>query len=156
MNPTTPQQIMQRWQIVQGQLLSDLRQDIGSLTPKLEKLIHILEWSRIEEFVQHSLYHIGRSPHELAWLANSFVANTVLGLTTTVHIIERLSIDKALQRICGFPLDKKLPSASTLSRAFEAFAKDKLAESNPHEALIKAYFGDRLIDISAEMGRLLR
>lgn len=144
MNATTPQQIMQRWQIVQDQLLPDLRQEIGSLTPKLEKLIHILEWSRIEEFVQRPSYHTGRPPHELAWLANAFVAKIVLGLTTTVHLIERLSMDKALRRICGFPLHKKPPSASTFSRAFEAFAKDKLAE-HTHEALIKMHFGDRLI-----------
>lgn len=144
MNATTPKQIMQRWQIVQGQLLPDLRQQIGSLTPKLEKLIHILEWTRIEEFVQRSSYHTGRPPHELASLANAFVAKVVLGLTTTVHLIERLSIDKALQRICGFPLNKKQPSASTFSRAFKVFSKDKLAERT-HEALIKTHFGDRLI-----------
>jgi hypothetical protein len=144
MNATTPQQIMQRWQIVQGQLLPDLRQEIGSLTPKLEKLIHILEWARIEEFVRRSSYSTGRPPHELAWLANAFIAKVVLGLTTTVHLIERLSIDKALQRICGFPLHKTLPSASTFSRAFETFAKDKLAERT-HETLIKKHFGDRLI-----------
>ena len=135
---------MQRWQTIQGQLIPALHQEIGLLTPKLEKLIHILEWSRIEEFVQHSSYHTGRPPHERAWLANAFVAKVVLGLTTTVHLIERLSMDKALRRICGFPLHKKPPSASTFSRAFEAFAKDKLAERT-HEALIKAHFGDRLI-----------
>ncbi|AWY01211.1 hypothetical protein A8139_15510 [Marinomonas primoryensis] len=94
--------------------------------------------------VQRFSYRTGRPPHELAWLANAFVAKVVLGLTTTVHLIERLSIDKALQRICGFPLHKKLPSASTFSRAFETFAKDKLAE-RAHEGLIKTHFGDRLI-----------
>ncbi|WP_222863066.1 transposase [Marinomonas sp. IMCC 4694] len=144
MNATTPQQIMQRWQIVQGQLIPALHQEIGLLTPKLEKLIHILEWSRIEEFVTRFSYRTGRPPHELAWLANAFVAKVVLGLTTTVHLIERLNMDKALQRICGFPLHKKLPSASTFSRAFETFAKDKLAE-RAHEVLIKMHFGDRLI-----------
>ena len=109
---------MQRWQIVQGHLIPALHQEIGLLTPKLEKLIHILEWSRIEELVQRFSYRTGRTPHELAWLANAFVAKVVLGLTTTVHLIERLSMDKALRRICGFPLHKKLPSASTFSRAF--------------------------------------
>ncbi|MEL0636777.1 transposase [Marinomonas sp. TI.3.20] len=144
MNATTLQQIMQRWQIVQGQLIPTLHQEIGSLTPKLEKLIPILEWSRIEEFVTRFSYRTGRPPHELAWLANAFVAKVVLGLTTTVHLIERLSIDKALRRICGFPLHKKRSSASTFSRAFETFAKDKLAE-RAHEVLIKTHFGDRLI-----------
>lgn len=80
----------------------------------------------------------------MAWLANAFVAKVVLGITTTVHLLERLSIDKTLQRLCGFPLHKKLPSASTFSRAFATFARDKLAERT-HEALIKSHVGDRLI-----------
>ncbi len=37
-------------------------------------------------------------------------AKAVLGLTTTVGLIERLMIDRALRRICGFPLHKTLPS----------------------------------------------
>ncbi|BDX02839.1 hypothetical protein MACH16_15870 [Marinomonas pontica] len=86
------------------------------MTPKLEELIHILECARIEEFVTRFSYRMGRPVHELAWLANAFVAKVVLGLTATVHLIQRLSIDKSLQRICGFPLHKKLPSASTFSR----------------------------------------
>jgi hypothetical protein len=40
----------------------------------------------------------------------------------------RLTIDRALRRICGFSLCKKLPSEATFSRAFEEFADSKLAE----------------------------
>nr|MBA2657996.1 IS5/IS1182 family transposase [Nitrosospira sp.] len=42
---------MQRWTVVQHELMPELRSDVGALTPKLEKLIHTLEWVRIEEFV---------------------------------------------------------------------------------------------------------
>nr|MBA2658155.1 IS5/IS1182 family transposase [Nitrosospira sp.] len=41
---------MQRWTVVQHELMPELRSDVGALTPKLEKLIHTLEWVRIEEF----------------------------------------------------------------------------------------------------------
>ena len=44
--------IMQRWNVIQHELLPELRNDVGPLTPKLEKVIHILEWARIEEFTQ--------------------------------------------------------------------------------------------------------
>jgi len=120
--------IMQRWNVIQHELLPELRNDVGPLTPKLEKVIHVLEWVRIEEFTQISWCGVGRPPHERAWLANAFVAKAVLGLTTTAALIERLSIDRALRRICGFPLCKKLPSESTFSRAFDEFAAGKLAE----------------------------
>ena len=135
---------MQRWNVIQHELLPELKGEVGALTPKLEKVIHTLEWVRIEEFVQSSWCGEGRPPHERSWLANAFVAKTVLGLSTTRGLIERLMIDRALRRICGFPLCKKLPSESTFSRAFEAFAEGQLA-TRVHEALIKEHLGDELI-----------
>jgi hypothetical protein len=72
------------------------------------------------------------------------VAKAVLGLTTTVGLIERLTVDRALRRICGFPLCRKLPSEATFSRAFDEFAEGRLAE-RVHEALVKEHLGDELI-----------
>jgi hypothetical protein len=135
---------MQRWNVIQHELMPELRNDVGPLTPKLEKVIHTLEWVRIEEFTDSGWCGVGRHPHERAWLANAFVAKAVLGLATTAALIERLTIDRALRRICGFPMCKKLPSEATFSRAFEAFAEGRLAE-RVHEALIEEYLGDELI-----------
>jgi hypothetical protein len=59
-------------------------------------------------------------------------------------LIERLKIDRALRRICGFSLFKRPPSQATLSRAFGEFAKAQLAE-RVHEALIRAHLGEQLI-----------
>ncbi len=106
---------------VQFQLLPDLLLDSDVLIPKLEKLIHTLEWARIEEFVCVSRTAEGRIPHERSCIVNAFIAKVVLGLTTTVHLIEKLTIDRTLRRICGFPYHKKLPSESTFSRAFDEF-----------------------------------
>ena len=144
MNATRREMILQRWNVIQHELIPELRNDIGVLTPKLERVIHILEWVRIETFTQESWSGTGRPPHERAWLANAFVAKAVLGLTTTAGLIERLTIDRALRRICGFALCKKLPSESTFSRAFAEFAEQHLAE-RVHEALIKEHLGEELI-----------
>ena len=144
MNATRPTLIMQRWNVIQHELLPEMRDQVGSLTPKWEKVVHTLGWVRIEEFTAASWCGIGRPPHERAWLANAFVAKSVLGLTTTTALIERLMIDRALRRICGFSLCKKLPSEATFSRAFEEFAEGCLAE-RVHEALIKEQLGDQLI-----------
>ena len=43
---------MQRWWVVQQELMPELRSEVGSLTPRLEKVIHTLEWVWIEEFVE--------------------------------------------------------------------------------------------------------
>lgn len=144
MDATGRELIMQRWNVIQHELLPELKNGVGALTPKLEKLIHVLEWVRIEEFTQSTWCGVGRPPHERAWLANGFVAKAVLGLTTTAGLIERLTIDRALRRICGFALCKKLPSEATFSRAFEEFAQGRLAE-RVHEALIKEHLGSELI-----------
>jgi hypothetical protein len=144
MNTIQRELIMQRWNIIQSELLPELHTVIGALTPKLEKLIHILEWVRIEELLPGTGQGKGRPAHERSWLANAFVAKTVLGISTTVGLIERLSNDRALLRICGFPAYHKPPSESTFSRVFAEFSEDKLAE-RAHEALIKAMLGDQLI-----------
>jgi hypothetical protein len=74
MNATHRELILQRWNVIQQDLIPELRNDVGPLTPKLEKLIHILEWVRIEEFTAASWCGVGRPGHERAWLANAFVA----------------------------------------------------------------------------------
>lgn len=144
MNATKCDLIMQRWNFIQHDLIPRLGDEIGALTPKLKQVIYTLEWVRIEEFVASSWCGVGRPPHERAWLANVFVAKTVLQLTTTVGLIERLTIDRALRRICGFSQCKKLPSEATFSRAFEEFAESKLPE-RVQEALIKEHLGAELI-----------
>ncbi|MEO6421716.1 MAG: IS5/IS1182 family transposase, partial [Candidatus Nitrotoga sp.] len=40
MNTTQRKGIMQRWFVIQHELIPELKVDFGALTPKLEKLIH--------------------------------------------------------------------------------------------------------------------
>ena len=118
---------MQRWFVIQHELMPEMRSEVGVLTPRLEKVIHTLEWVRIEEFVRSTWGGCGRPEHDRGMLANAFVAKAVLGLSTTAGLIERLAVDRALRRICGFSMWKKLPGESTFSRAFAEFAADGLA-----------------------------
>ena len=50
MDAIRPHLILQRWNVVQHELLPELKNEVGALTPKLERVIHTLEWVRIEEF----------------------------------------------------------------------------------------------------------
>ena len=52
MNTTQPQRIMQRWHLVQHELLPELQAQVGPLTPKLEKVIHTLVRVHIEAAVR--------------------------------------------------------------------------------------------------------
>ena len=138
------ERILQRWNAVQYELMPQMRAELEGLTPRLERLIHTLEWVRVEDFVECNDGEPGRPAHERAWLANAFVAKAVLGLPTTIALIERLSQDRALRRICGFAMNRRLPSQATFSRAFAQFAQQGLAE-RAHEALIVEHLGDRIV-----------
>ena len=59
----------------------------------------------------------GRLPNERVWLANAFLAKTVLNQPTTVALINRLMVDRRLRRIGGCPACKKLPSEASFSGA---------------------------------------
>lgn len=144
MNTTQRALVMQRWNVLQHELMPELKLECGALTPKLEKLIHLLDWVRIEEFAVRTWQGIGRKPHERGALASAFVAKAVLGLGTTAALIERLTMDRALKRICGFAMWKCVPEEATFSRGFAEFAEAKLAEK-VHEALVKANLGNALI-----------
>ncbi len=144
MNTTQRNGILQRWRIVQEELMPELRHELGALTPKLVKLVHILEWVRIEEFVSSSWGGRGRPEHDRGMLANAFVAKAILGISTTAGLIERLAMDRVLKRICGFSMWRKLPSEATFSRAFADFAGAGLAERT-HAALVKETLGEQLI-----------
>ena len=144
MHAIRAQQFLSRWKAVQFDLIPALQGELGAMTPKLEQLIHVLEWVRLEEFVDATWIGIGRPPAQRAWFANAFVAKAVLGIGTTVGLMERLSVDRALRRLCGFSMHRRLPSEATFSRAFAEFAQTQLAE-RVHEALIKEHLGDVLI-----------
>jgi hypothetical protein len=65
--------IMQRWNNIQHELLPELRKEVGALTPKLSKLVHILEWVRIEEFLSSTWGGCGRPAHDRGMLANALL-----------------------------------------------------------------------------------
>jgi hypothetical protein len=55
---TTPRDlIIQHWNVVQYELLPEFKEQTSSLTAKLEKLMHTLEWVGVEEFVESSAWY---------------------------------------------------------------------------------------------------
>ena len=144
MNISERTSMRQRLKAVQGELIEGLDAGMGApTTPPLERLVHILDWLRVEELVADGC-GVGRPPRERFALANAFIAKVVLRLPTTVALIDRLKVDRTLRRICGFAWFKRLPDEATFSRAFAQFAQERLAE-RAHEALIKEQLSEQLI-----------
>jgi hypothetical protein len=124
------------WDHIQGFLFPRLREEIGPLTAQHERLVIVLEVARIEAFVQMWPGLPGRPPQDRHALGRAFVAKAVLDLPTTSSLIERLAVDAALRRLCGWERASQVPSESTFSRAFGEFADSSLP-SRVHEALVK-------------------
>mgnify|MGYP003758154265 CR=1 FL=1 len=144
MHATLESALSQRWAQIQTQLFPSLCTQFDSTSPKLEQLIHILEWVQIEKHLPYIGQANGRPTKDRQAIASAFVAKTVLNLKTTRDLIDRLGVDRMLRRICGFDSRKQLPSESTFSRAFTEFAKSNLAEQC-HESLVKTHLGNHIV-----------
>jgi hypothetical protein len=117
---------------------------VGPLTPTLEQLIRIWEVLRIEEHALYTSALVGRPPKDRVAIARAFVAKSFLKLPTTTALIERLDVDNALRRLCGFERKADIPSESTFSRAFAEFAESELGQ-RAHESLVKEVYGEAVV-----------
>ena len=77
-------------------------------------------------------------------IACAFVAKAVYNLDTTRQLIERLSSDAQLRRLCGWEQADQVPHESTFSRAFAEFAAMELPQF-VHEALLGDTQKNRLV-----------
>jgi len=132
------------WDHIQGFLFPMLREEVGPLTSQHERFVVVLEVARIEALVQICPGLPGRPPEDRHALARAFVAKAVLDLPTTSGLIERLAVDRALRRLCGWERGSEVPSESTFSRTFAEFAEGGLP-SRVHEALIKRTYKDCIV-----------
>jgi hypothetical protein len=133
------------WLHIQEELLPWLDDTTcGPLSGHHRQLVSVLGMVRIEAFLAgwHGLP--GRPPCERAVLARAFIAKAVFNIPTTSLLIEMLSADKTLRRLCGWQRAGEVPSESTFSRAFAEFSASALP-SRLHEALIQDTHSDRLV-----------
>src|ERR1017187_6618566 len=133
------------WVHVQEELLPWLNDTTcGPLNEHHKQLVTVLGMARIEAFLPGWPGLPGRPLSERAALARAFIAKAVFNFSTTRLLIEMLSADKTLRRLCGWQRACEVPSEATFSRAFAEFATSALP-SRLHEALIQDTHADRLV-----------
>lgn len=138
------EKLSQYWRMIQGNLLPWLQEELGPLTGKQQKLITVLELTRVEEFILGYRGYVGRPQDDRCAIARAFIAKAVYNMVTTVQLLDRLKCDKVLRRICGWEKASSIPSESTFSRAFAEFSSSELAQ-RLHETLIEKYQSERLV-----------
>lgn len=108
------QQLSTFWQRIQRSLIPALQEELGPLSENHKKLIAVLEIVRIEEFIQQPITGLrGRPEDDRRAIARSFIAKTIYSFSKTNLLIDHLSNDPALRRICGWERRSAIPSEST-------------------------------------------
>ncbi len=129
--------LSQLWNNINQMLLPVLNEEIGPLSPKQEKFVKIVEMLNPEEHMnQFDWIGNGRKPKERLSIFKSFIAKSVYNYSQTNQFLEFLQSNHSLRRLCGYDSISEVPSGSTFSRAFSAFAKLEIA-TKIHENLVK-------------------
>jgi hypothetical protein len=145
MDATFSRRISQFLTVLQTDVFPLLRDEMElELSPALEKVIRVLELVQVERLVPSSRGWVGAPRKDRLALARSLVAKAVLNLPTTEALIDRLKVDVALRRLCGFDHRHRVPGAWRFSRAFAECAAGQLP-ARVHEVLIGAHLSDQLI-----------
>jgi hypothetical protein len=122
-------------------LFPELQTTLGPLSPKEEKLIKILDFAEIEQFV--CTVKITNPSKDREEMARAFIAKSVYNFQTTRALIDRLTIDKTLRLLCGWRYHTHLPSESKFSRVFDEFSKQRIA-SKAQDMFIEKYLKEVL------------
>ena len=136
--------LSQAWLNVQGSLFPWLAEELGDLTKKQQELVTTLEILRIEEFIYSSRGFPGRPPKDRSAIARAFVAKMIYNLPTTRALLDRLSTDQSLRRICGWERINDVPDESVFSRAFYEFSASQLPE-RVHAAFIEKNYANEIV-----------
>ena len=115
---------------------------VEPLTDLQKDFIRRLDILRIEK-------HIGATPHQgcgrklsdRGSIGRAFIAKALYTIPTTKRLRQILLEQPVLRMLCGWELRRQVPSESTFSRAFAAFAKAELG-CNAHLSLVRTYIGD--------------
>jgi hypothetical protein len=130
--------------IMQGVLFPALERQLGPLSDKHRQLVGVLNLIQLETMVSNWSGGVGRPAKHRRAIARAFVAKAVFNLNGTRQLLDRLSVDISLRRLCGWESQREIPHESQFSRAFAEFAASELPQ-RLHEALIKATQQERLI-----------
>ena len=95
--------------ILQGVLFPALDEQLGPLSDKHRQLAAVLSMIEIEELVASWPGGVGRPARHRRAIARAFVAKAVFHLNATRQLLDRLSVDVSLRRICGWESRREVP-----------------------------------------------
>lgn len=103
------------WNNIQRSLFPNLEEDLGPLSEKQLKLVTTLEILGLEDEFLSGNKGPGRPASSRVAIARAFVAKAIYNFSTTRMLIDRLSFDPSLRRICGFEKEGHTKRVSVFS-----------------------------------------
>ena len=125
---------------LENSLFPELQASLGVLSSKEQKLIKILDFAEIEQFMCAA--HTTNIAKDREQMARAFIAKSVYNIQTTRDLIDRLRIDRILRVLCGWRHAYEIPSESKFSRVFKELSDFKIAEKT-HEKFVKEYLSQK-------------
>jgi hypothetical protein len=132
------------WNSIQAWLFPMLEDELGELDEKHREFVAVCETCAPQaHMAAYRWVGNGCPPKDRLALCKAFIAKAVWDFPTTSALIGALRHRPALRRLCGWETLGRIPSESTFSRAFAAFAQDELPQ-RIHEAMLKACYGGKI------------
>ncbi|MEK7994039.1 MAG: transposase [Planctomycetota bacterium] len=130
---------------IQRQLFPAWESEVGALSDKERQFVRIVAAAEVERFMTPYQWQLlGRKPEDRLPVAKAFIAKSVWNFTTTRALLDYLENCPSLRRLCGWDSAWEIPSESTFSRAFAAFATGALPQKI-HEAMVCKHLGPKLV-----------
>jgi len=127
-------------------LFPEIKEQLGTLSTKEEKLIKILDFAQIEKNV--TVVTITNTPKDRVEIARAMIAKSVYNMQTTRDLIDRLKSDRVLRVLCGWRYKNNIPSEAKFSRVFKELSDLNIAQKT-HEKFVKEYLSDMLFMYNA-------
>jgi len=133
------------WSSIQRWLLPELAEEVGPLSETDGEFVRVVELCELDRHMHGFAWQgMGRKPAGRLALAKAFIAMRVYRIDGNKAMVERLAADAKLRRLCGWETPGEVPSESTFSRAFAAFARTGLPQL-VHESMVKKNLGEKLV-----------
>jgi hypothetical protein len=133
------------WQHLQRQLFPVLEEELGPLSELDEQFCQAVSLLDLGPLMRRFAWvGNGCRPHERTWMFHAYLAKSIYQFPTTEALREALQARPRLRRLCGWESGGEVPSASTFSRAFTAFAHEQWAQQI-HAEVIRRQVGPKLV-----------
>jgi len=127
-------------------LFPEIKEQLGTLSTKEEKLIKILDFAQIEKNV--TVVTITNTPKDRVEIARAMIAKSVYNMQTTRDLIDRLHSDRVLRVLCGWRYKNDIPSEYKFSRVFKELSDLNIAQKT-HEKFVEEYLSDTIFMYNA-------